>query len=82
MRKKARVIIKAAVRLDCDVLILSAFGRGAFGNPPEQVAAFFKEALDEVSVESTLCEVIFCIVDDHNSRLRHNPNGNAEPFKQ
>eukprot|EP00969_Alexandrium_andersonii_P052090 2287631-Alexandrium_andersonii.AAC.1 len=68
--------------MDCDVLILSACGCGAFGNPPEQVAEFFREALDEVSVESTLTEVIFCIMDDHNSRLRHNPNGNAEPFRQ
>eukprot|EP00969_Alexandrium_andersonii_P275995 12199436-Alexandrium_andersonii.AAC.1 len=38
MMKKAQVIVKAAVELDCDALILSAFGCGAFQNPPEHVA--------------------------------------------
>lgn len=30
-----------------DVLILGAFGCGAFKNPPEVVAQLFKEAVDE-----------------------------------
>eukprot|EP00969_Alexandrium_andersonii_P041107 1802520-Alexandrium_andersonii.AAC.1 len=38
MKAKAEVIIKAAVEAECSVFVLSAFGCGAFGNPPDQVA--------------------------------------------
>eukprot|EP00969_Alexandrium_andersonii_P112176 4954370-Alexandrium_andersonii.AAC.1 len=56
-RRKAEVIVKAAVETQCNVLILSAFGCGAFENPPEQVAVFFCEALDHVGMETHLKEV-------------------------
>eukprot|EP00969_Alexandrium_andersonii_P359734 15453857-Alexandrium_andersonii.AAC.1 len=82
MMKKAQVIVKAAVELDCDVLVLSAFGCGAFQNPPSRVAQFFKAALNEVSPECTLREVVFCISEDHNSYQWHNPEGNFSPFQE
>eukprot|EP00969_Alexandrium_andersonii_P261935 11579529-Alexandrium_andersonii.AAC.1 len=82
MRKKAEVIINAAVELDCDVLILSAFGCGAFHNPPDQAALFFKEALNEVGTEHTLQEVVLCIFEDHNSGQWRNPRGNLAPFEE
>eukprot|EP00969_Alexandrium_andersonii_P074087 3267810-Alexandrium_andersonii.AAC.1 len=77
MRRKAEVIVKAAVEMQCDVLILSAFGCGAFENPPGQVARFFREALGHVGTEDALQEVVFCMLEDHISAKWHNPRGNT-----
>eukprot|EP00969_Alexandrium_andersonii_P342206 15126298-Alexandrium_andersonii.AAC.1 len=44
-KAKVEAIVKAAVEVQCSVLVLSAFGCGAFENPPDQVAHFFDEAL-------------------------------------
>ncbi len=36
-----------------DAIVLSAFGCGAFGNPPEHIATLFKEIIDtEISPAS------------------------------
>ena len=63
---------------NCDVAILSAFGCGAYGNPPQEVAALFAEAL----AATRLYEVTFAIRDDHNSGRAHNPEGNVLPFQE
>eukprot|EP00969_Alexandrium_andersonii_P229644 10141925-Alexandrium_andersonii.AAC.1 len=55
-KAKAEVIIKAAVDAECSVLVLSAFGCGAYGNPPDQVARFFDDALQHVGMETHLEE--------------------------
>ena len=46
---KARIrnILEAALDNEAEVLILGAFGCGAFGNPPEVVARAFREVLAE-----------------------------------
>merc|ERR1712113_1049773 len=41
------------------------------------VAGMFKNRLDQ----SNLQNVIFCILEDHNSSKWHNPDGNFRPFK-
>ena len=48
MLHKARIerILEVAKKKECEVLILGAFGCGAFANPPEIVAKIFKEALE------------------------------------
>jgi len=73
-----RLIVEAARLAGCDALALSAFGCGAFGNPPEQVAAMFREVLSANS-DAIRC-VVFCILNDHNSGHWHNPRGNFAPF--
>lgn len=76
MRHKIKIIIAAAVTAKCSALILSAFGCGAFANPPEQVARLFSEELSKAPLE----QVDFCIFNDHNSGRSHNPQGNYLPF--
>eukprot|EP00927_Polykrikos_kofoidii_P055960 TRINITY_DN50142_c0_g1_i1.p1 TRINITY_DN50142_c0_g1~~TRINITY_DN50142_c0_g1_i1.p1 ORF type:complete len:431 (-),score=69.03 TRINITY_DN50142_c0_g1_i1:197-1429(-) len=77
MEKKVAAIVKGAESSQCDAVVLSAFGCGAFGNPPEIVANLFRKALRE----SSLRLAVFCVFDDHNSGMHHNPNGNFIPFK-
>lgn len=76
MQMKAAVILQAAAQARCSMVVLSAFGCGAFGNPPQVVAEIFKEALQRSSVKGA----IFCIFDDHNAGHAHNPQGNFRPF--
>jgi len=78
MQTKIRLIVAAMGKLECTAAVLSAFGCGAFRNPPEVVAQMFSEALAESHVQ----EVVFCIFDDHNSKLPHNPAGNLYPFRR
>lgn len=78
MRTKIRALLDGAKLARCDACIFSAFGCGAFGNPPEEVASLFKEELRN----SGLKQVSFCIFNDHNSGRRHNPRGNFTPFQE
>ncbi|KAJ6612772.1 hypothetical protein B0H10DRAFT_2050976 [Mycena sp. CBHHK59/15] len=45
MREKIKCIFRAAVANECRRLVLGAFGCGAFGNPPEEVAELFRRVL-------------------------------------
>lgn len=47
MKSRIRQIFMVAQATNADVLILGAFGCGAFCNPPEVVAELFKEAVEE-----------------------------------
>jgi len=76
MQRKIELILEGACHLGCDVAILSAFGCGAFGNPPGAVATMFREAL----CKANLAQAVFCIYDDHNTGASHNPHGNFRPF--
>lgn len=78
MRQKVRVILKGAEKAGCDACVLSAFGCGAFGNPPEEVARLFHEEIATVKLQ----KVCFCIFNDHNAGRAHNPRGNYLPFKK
>ncbi len=49
MRDRINQIFKVALTTGVDVLILGAFGCGAFRNPPEVVAKLFREATNEYS---------------------------------
>eukprot|EP00397_Hematodinium_sp_SG-2012_P010226 GEMP01010335.1.p1 GENE.GEMP01010335.1~~GEMP01010335.1.p1 ORF type:complete len:545 (-),score=107.76 GEMP01010335.1:1308-2942(-) len=46
MKWKVYNLFAAALDSGHRILILSAWGCGAFGNPPEEISRFFKEALD------------------------------------
>ena len=80
MQMQIELILEAAHLSGCQALVLSAFGCGAFGNPPWVVARLFREAL--LRQASQLRRVVFCILNDHNSGHSHNPEGNFRPFAE
>lgn len=64
-----------------DSIVLTAFGCGAFGCDPTEVAALYKKVL-KTYFEGVFDRVIFSIVEDENSNCSHNPEGNLKPFKE
>lgn len=60
-KSRIRNIFEAAIENDVDVLILGAFGCGAFHNPPEVVARAFRLVLQELRYRSAFRKVIFAI---------------------
>lgn len=81
-KEKMRTILRIAVKHEHDSLVLSAFGCGAFANPPNHIAELFKEVFAEKEFNNRFKVVVFSIIDDHNSRRQHNPEGNIIPFAE
>ncbi len=79
-KEKIRTIIRIAGEFNHDCLVLSAFGCGAFQNPPHHVARLFKEVFFESEFRNRFRLVVFAIIDDHNAWQEHNPEGNILPF--
>lgn len=77
MRQSIRNLLTAFHYADCDTVLLSAFGCGAYQNPPDGVARLFREELGRISLK----RVVFCIKEDHNTGYAWNLSGNLEPFK-
>ena len=71
--QRARQILSVAALHDVDVLILGAFGCGAFCNPPEVVAAAFRDVLREFAhAFSTVEFAVYCTPrDDANYQVFH-----------
>ena len=63
-----------------DALVLGAWGCGAFRNPPADIARLFHKTLDLHEFKNKFAVVVFAILDDHNTHLAHNPEGNYAPF--
>ena len=80
MFMKILLILKTAADYGVGTLVLSAFGCGAFGNPPDVVAQICASALSRVP-RSRVPLVLFAILDDHNAAGYHNPFGNYAPFR-
>ena len=78
MRQRIRVMLKAMKESGCDVVVVSAFGCGAFKHPPEEVALLFQDEIATAGLD--LPFIVFAILDDHNTGLDHNPTGNLEVF--
>lgn len=63
--QRARKILSVAALHDTDVLILGAFGCGAFCNPPDVVAAAFRDILREFAhAFSTVEFAVYCTPRD------------------
>ena len=75
MKTKIRAILAAAVQAGCKRIVLSAFGCGAYANPPARVASLFREELGLWPIDAT-----FCILEDHNPHIGHRREGNLMPF--
>ena len=80
MLTKVLLILRSAVDFEVDVLVLSAFGCGAYGNPPDVVAQIFAYALSRVPRPS-IPLVLFAVMDDHNAQGYHCPFGNFATFR-
>lgn len=80
VKNKIRTILRIGIKIKHDSLILGALGCGAFRNPPRHVAQIFHDVLREDEFRGRYCKIIFAILEDHNSQLSHNPEGNFLPF--
>ncbi|RUP47497.1 hypothetical protein BC936DRAFT_145674 [Jimgerdemannia flammicorona] len=77
-RRKIEAIFAIALHKGHDCLLLSALGCGAFQNPPDHVAAIFLAVAQQYSRKFR--EIVFAVVEDHNSVTTANPAGNYEIF--
>lgn len=82
LRNKIRTIFNVALYWKNDSLVLGAFGCGAYGTPPEEMAKLFKEVMSERPYKHAFKKIVFAILDDHNTHREHNPEGNFIPFKR
>ena len=80
MVNKVRTILGIAAKNHHTVLILGAFGCGAFHNPASEVARIFKEELESETFKNRFEKVIFSIKSDHND-TQGNYSKFAEVFK-
>ncbi|HOH59573.1 MAG TPA: TIGR02452 family protein [Candidatus Cloacimonadota bacterium] len=81
-KEKLRAILRIGKVHAHDALVLSAFGCGAFANPPHHVARLFREVLNEEEFEKAFRLIVFAVIDDHNAHREHNPQGNLLPFQE
>ena len=65
---KIRTILRGAYNGGSRRLVLGAFGCGAFRNDPEVISKLFKEVLHSDEFCGAFKEVVFAIIEDHNSR--------------
>ncbi len=79
-KEKIRTILRIAILHGHDSIVLSAFGCGAFQNPPYHMAELFREVFEEEEFQNKIPVIVFSIIDDHNARKAHNPDGNVLPF--
>lgn len=80
VKNKIRTIFRIGLLHGHDSLVLGALGCGAFRNPPAHVARLFHEVMEEPEFRNKYLKIVFAIIDDHNARRAHNPEGNFKPF--
>ena len=61
MRKKINIICQVALKNNNDCLILSAWGCGAYGCPPEHIGQLFNEVINKY--DGCFKKVIYAIID-------------------
>ncbi len=82
IKNKMRTVFRIGLHKGHDALVLGAWGCGAFRNPPAHIARLFHEVLLEEEFRNRYRKIAFAIVEDHNSRKSHNPDGNLLPFQR
>ena len=80
VKNKIRTIFKIGLLHGHNSLVLGALECGAFRNPPSHIARLFHEVMKEKEFKNKYRSLLFAILDDHNARLKHNPDGNYLPF--
>ena len=82
VKNKIRTIFRIGLIHGHDALVLGALGCGAFRNPPAHIARLFHEVIDEPEFSGKFKCLFFAILEDHNSNLEHNKEGNFKPFAE
>lgn len=78
---KLKAVLRTAFINGHDSVVLSAWGCGAFRNPPVGQAKLWKELLfNDEEFKGKFKKIVFAIFDDHNTGKAHNPFGNYLPF--
>lgn len=80
LKTKIRQIFDIALSHGNDALVLSAFGCGAYGTPPSEMARLFKEVIDSEKYKGAFKVIRFAIIDVPSTNGAHNPQGNIKPF--
>lgn len=80
--EKIRTIFRIGMIKGHDSLVLSAFGCGAFANPPKHIARLFHQVIEEEEFKNVFKLIEFAILDGYRTGLKHNPEGNLKPFLQ
>lgn len=79
---KIRTIFRIGMANFHDSLVLSAFGCGAFANPPAHIAKLFHQVILEDEFRDKFKLIDFAILDGYKTGLQHNPEGNLKPFQR
>ena len=79
--EKIRTIFRIGMIKGHDSLVLSAFGCGAFANPPAHIAELFHQVIEEEEFKNVFKLIEFAILDGYRTGLKHNPEGNLKPFQ-
>ena len=82
LSNKVRQILSVALENKHTSIVLSAFGCGAYGTPPSEMAKIFDKILRSDNYRGAFQNVLFAIIDDNNSFAKHNPKGNYAPFAE
>lgn len=68
MYGKIRTILNVAIENRQEYLVLSAFGCGAYHNPPSDIAAIFHNLLSQEPYSHAFKHIVFAIIDDRNAK--------------
>ena len=66
--RRIRIMLRAAEKYGYTELVLGAWGCGAFGNPPEKVAEYFRKILVDEGYGRMFNEVCFAIFGPEDGR--------------
>ena len=80
LKIKIRQMFNIALENGNDSLVLSAFGCGAYGTPPNEMAKLFHEVIDSDKFKGAFKEIVFAIINVPSTNGSHNPEGNFKPF--
>ena len=69
LKGRIKNIFEAAIDNDVEVIILGAFGCGAFKNPPEVVAKAFYEVIEENNYSNYFKKIVFAIKRNNASNI-------------
>jgi len=66
-KQKIRTQLAASLLHGSEILILGAFGCGAFRHDPSLVAKCYKEVIEEPLFKHAFREIVFSVIDPHNT---------------